>query len=176
MWLPESKRWPFLLPRVWHQGHKPMFGSKWKQALSEWRQLDSQLPAVPLSGMLSSFRVSCPLYSRGFTTQLPMGFSFLLFVILGRKVWVLWLAKGQMLFQKTFIFHCLKQHARHLHRTNLAQVTLQLLLFSKSRTIKIPKWQKAFEALISTCSSYRAKSFLSWGITNKDLSIRDNRT
>lgn len=32
--------------------------------------------------------------SRGLQTQLPVGFSFLLFVILGRKVWVLWLMQG----------------------------------------------------------------------------------
>lgn len=63
LWLPESKCWPFLLPRVRYQGHQPMFRSKWTEALSKWRQLDPQLPAVPMSGMSVSWGSRC-LYSR----------------------------------------------------------------------------------------------------------------
>lgn len=33
-----------------------------------------------------------------------------------------------------------------------------------------------FKALTGTCSSYRAKSFISWDITTEGFSMRENRT
>ncbi|KAF3816258.1 hypothetical protein GH733_014431, partial [Mirounga leonina] len=53
-----------------NQGHKSIFRSKWTQALSKWRQLDSQLPAVPVSGRKGRLLVTCSSLSCEYTAIL----------------------------------------------------------------------------------------------------------